>query len=84
MQFSDTVYIMREMPGSDPNGCPSIQVMCVGRYREQPCTRVWDYSVIISPELRVEASGEKLYVSGDFSCPYDLPTPTDREKNSTD
>jgi hypothetical protein len=24
MQFSDTVYIMREMPGGDPNGCPKI------------------------------------------------------------
>lgn len=24
MQFSDTVYIMREMPGGDPNGYPKI------------------------------------------------------------
>jgi hypothetical protein len=82
MQISDTVYILREIPVSDPNGCPSIQVMCVGRYWEQPCTRAWGYSVIISPEHRAEASGEKLYLNGDLSCPYDLPAPTDTE-NST-
>jgi hypothetical protein len=80
MQISNTIYVLREMPGSEPNDCPAIQVMCIARYREQPCKRIWDYGVIISPELRAEASGEKLYLRGDYSCPYDLQAATDQER----